>query len=465
MFNYLLSPERRKYQLQSLILYQLRLAAGDQTLEERIKLFGVSQLIKAHEYPCFDYPICHLHGFHLWLLFTDGQSSPSFQTDFHAAMLSTIDRLRENVRLGLTVPKLIMTVVIQQCENLLQLHPRNGAIRHSLDCFLVYSKTIYIYLCRSSIALQALNDDFYNFKIFKETTLPLNAQQVHSIGLYEIGTTVARMAQPPVASEASHQNPTTVVTNRKIALKLVKDSFLPPFMYIFSPYQESVLMVNVDKYHHRHLDCLTAHEVYPGHHLEVSNNFKNWFGSDVWWLSNFNSYIEGWGFYCEQTEQQSSSEVHQLELLRDVRLVVDTGVHSHHCGKWTYADAFMFMKSGIFRGKRVVKGFHGLFFWDDAAIHAEILSIISKPAYALTYKIGKMFFQYHRDKQLLLGKSTQTINDTFLSRRVPLHLMGELFTQEKSVPNPGAADIEAILTQDLNSIELTALTSYTSCCL
>ena len=464
MLNYLLSPQKKKLKLQALLEYKRKLAQANSTFEQRINYFGLSQLILSYSLPFFYYPICHLYGFHLWLLVADNIQTDSFAREFDCAMNSTIHRLQESCLQGLTIPRLVVEAVIQQCENFQTMPAHTVAIGSSLKAFLHYLKQHYLQVCRKTIGVQANDDDFYNCKIFHETTLKMNARQIHAIGLQEMRSTgklLANTAQ--TQATVRKKNLSTIQVEQKIDVRIVRDRYLPSFMYTFSPLGRGVstLVINMTKYKHQHLHCLFAHEIYPGHHMEVCHNYNKWYGQDTWWLSNFNSYIEGWGFYCEQLDNQST-EAYQLELLRDVRLVVDSGIHSKYCGCWSYWEAFVFMKRGRFRGSVLVENFRGLAFCDDETLHAEILSIISKPAYALTYKIGKLFFQHHSQKQLLRGKSLPEINDTLLSRRVPLAMMGELFTA--SWGSLQSAEVEKILMKDVNEFEKGMLTNFTFCC-
>ena len=464
MLNYLLPPKKKRLKLQALLRYKAKLAEQDPTLEQRVNYFGLSQLILSYTLPFFYYPICHLYGFHLWLLVADNTHTESFVAEFHHAMISTISRLQENRLNGLTIPKLVIEAVIQQCENFQNMTVPNFAILRSLQAFLVYLKQDYVKNCRKSIGVQAANEDFYHCKIFHETTLNLSALQVHLIGLQEIRATTQRMATAQPQTVTRSRNFSTVDVEQKIEVRIVKDRFLPSFMYTFSPvgHGTSTLVINMTKYKYQHLHCLFSHEIYPGHHMEVCHNFNQWYGTDTWWLTNFNSYIEGWGLYCEQLDN-NSQEALQLELLRDVRMVVDTGIHSKKCGCWSYLEAFTFMKSGTFRGRKLVENFTGLDFCEDETIHAEILSIISKPAYALTYKLGKLFFQYHCQKQLSRGKSIQDINDIFLSRRVPLPMMGELFELGRTTRET-ATEVESILLENVTEFEKRMLADFTFCC-
>jgi uncharacterized protein (DUF885 family) len=107
-------------------------------------------------------------------------------------------------------------------------------------------------------------------------------------------------------------------------------------------------------------------------------------------------------------------------------LILDSGIHSHFCGKWTFLESLEFMQTGLFRGHRLVSNFSGLPFSRETC-RKEILNIIARPGYASCYKIGKIFFQKQRKVMESKGMSPKNIHDIFLSRRVPLTFLGTLF--------------------------------------
>jgi len=123
------------------------------------------------------------------------------------------------------------------------------------------------------------------------------------------------------------------------------------------------------------------HEGIPGHHLQISVQQR------LTGLPEFrlhvvnNAYAEGWAVYAEALGkeigffQDPASDYGRLnlELMRAVRLVVDTGIHSEG---WTREQAVAyFRESGA---------------GDEPTIQAEIDRYIAWPAQALSYQIGKL---------------------------------------------------------------------------
>ena len=97
---------------------------------------------------------------------------------------------------------------------------------------------------------------------------------------------------------------------------------------------------------------IAYHEAIPGHHFQVAlareldlPRFRNY--------TDFNGYTEGWALYAERLayelgvyEDDPYGNVGrlQLELLRAVRLVVDTGIHAK---KWTREEAKEYMDEAL----------------------------------------------------------------------------------------------------------------------
>src|SRR5262249_49806661 len=106
-------------------------------------------------------------------------------------------------------------------------------------------------------------------------------------------------------------------------------------------------------------------------------------------------YDEGWGLYAEQLAWEMGFEKQpldnlgrlQLEMLRAVRLVVDTGIHRKH---WTREQAvdYMIEKTGRPRGDAV----------------SEVERYFVMPGQALAYKIGmRKILELRASAQTRLG--------------------------------------------------------------
>ena len=92
---------------------------------------------------------------------------------------------------------------------------------------------------------------------------------------------------------------------------------------------------------------LTAHEGYPGHHVQLT--FAAQHGTYIRNHVGYNSlFIEGWGLYCEQlmaevgyyTDKRTRLFYLKEQLKRAARIIVDIGLH---CGNMTTDEAIRFM--------------------------------------------------------------------------------------------------------------------------
>jgi uncharacterized protein (DUF885 family) len=144
------------------------------------------------------------------------------------------------------------------------------------------------------------------------------------------------------------------------------------------------VVVATSNYAHRRLisdETQAYHEGIPGHELQVTiqQHLKGLpaFRSEI--LNN--AYAEGWAVYAEALSkeigffQDPASDYGRLnlELMRAVRFVVDTGIHADG---WTRDQAVSyFRESGAA---------------DEPTIQAEIDRYIALPAQSLSYKIGQL---------------------------------------------------------------------------
>ena len=103
----------------------------------------------------------------------------------------------------------------------------------------------------------------------------------------------------------------------------------------------------------------------------------------------FGAYGEGWALYCESLGKEFGlyTDPYQKmgslsdEMLRAVRLVVDTGLHS-----------------GTMNREEAIKYFLSNISYDEAAATAEIERYMAMPGQALSYKIGALKIRELRDQ-------------------------------------------------------------------
>ncbi|MGK2285547.1 DUF885 domain-containing protein [Pedomonas sp. V897] len=129
------------------------------------------------------------------------------------------------------------------------------------------------------------------------------------------------------------------------------------------------------------MESLFLHEAIPGHHYQISlaqetpsiPNFLRFGGN--------NAYVEGWGLYAETLGRELGllTDPYQrfgkldAEMMRAMRLVVDTGLHAKG---WTREEAIKYMMDNSAMSET------------DAT--AEVERYIAMPGQALAYKIGQL---------------------------------------------------------------------------
>ena len=145
-----------------------------------------------------------------------------------------------------------------------------------------------------------------------------------------------------------------------------------------------IVWVNTSDYQHR--DMLSAestayHEGIPGHHMQISISETLPELPDFRKYSFNSAYAEGWALYSERLGKDIGfykdpySDYGRLndEMLRAIRLVVDTGVHSKH---WTR--------------QQMVDFFHDHSSVAESDLQAETDRYIAWPGQALAYKLGQL---------------------------------------------------------------------------
>lgn len=132
------------------------------------------------------------------------------------------------------------------------------------------------------------------------------------------------------------------------------------------------------------LETLTLHEGIPGHHFQLTLAAENADLPPLLRHGQATAYTEGWGLYAESlgSELGMFTDPMQLfghldmEMLRAVRLVVDTGIHAK---RWGRQQAIDYMLANTSMAPR------------DVVV--EIDRYIAYPGQACSYKIGELKFR------------------------------------------------------------------------
>lgn len=127
---------------------------------------------------------------------------------------------------------------------------------------------------------------------------------------------------------------------------------------------------------------LSLHEAIPGHHfqIEIQYELKDLISQYRVNAGGSTAFVEGWALYCESLGydfglfSETLQRIGNLDddMLRSVRLVVDTGIHSMG---WTKDRAVQYMQDNLAN--------------DISDIEAEVYRYSSWPGQALAYKIGQ----------------------------------------------------------------------------
>jgi len=129
------------------------------------------------------------------------------------------------------------------------------------------------------------------------------------------------------------------------------------------------------------METLYLHEGIPGHHFQVSLANENTALPNFMRFGGNTAFVEGWALYAETLWDELGMESDPLqrfgglndEMLRAMRLVVDTGIHAKG---WTREQAIQYMlaNSGM----------------SETEVTAEVERYIAIPGQALAYKIGQL---------------------------------------------------------------------------
>ncbi|MCP4603285.1 MAG: DUF885 domain-containing protein [Proteobacteria bacterium] len=136
------------------------------------------------------------------------------------------------------------------------------------------------------------------------------------------------------------------------------------------------------------MPSLTYHETVPGHHFQIAIAQEQ--DLPLFRVSEFTAYVEGWALYAELLAKELGfydSDIYgdlgrlQYEMLRAVRLVVDTGMHAK---QWTFNEAVNYMMENTG--------------YSSVSAQNAIARYISWPAQATAYKIGMLKIRDLRTK-------------------------------------------------------------------
>ena len=324
---------------------------------------------------------------------------------------------------------------------------------------LAFFRTEYVPQARSTLAAEALPDgkDYYRQQIREYTTLDLDPDTIHKIGLEQVEKIHALMldtmhatgfkgsfadflhflrTDPQFYARTPEEllDKTAWVTKEvdgqlgKFFGHLPRSRFtIEPVPDAIAPYYTSgrggpdVYLVNTYDLPSRplyNMPALTLHESYPGHALQLELAGEQRDQPAFRRNSYISAYGEGWALYAEylgnemgiyKTPYQRFGYL-TYQMWRACRLVVDTGIH--HLG-WTRQQAIDYMTENTALS--------------DREIANEVDRYISWPGQALSYELGYLKMLDLRAKaEKALGPKfdLRAFHDTVLSiGSVPLPVL------------------------------------------
>lgn len=308
----------------------------------------------------------------------------------------------------------------------------NGAIRAQVvpayQAYLRFVRQEYTAACRADVAFSSLpgGNELYRFLVADHTTTTLTPDQIHAIGVQEVAGLEAEMTA--LAKRQGHADlpswQRVLRSDRRVfasSREQIVDRYRQHLAWIgdkvpllfgrlpraslvvapVEPFREAAaagamyevsspdgrrpgrVVVNTREPERQPLYPIEAtayHEGLPGHHLQMALA-RELPGLPAFRRhAEFAAFQEGWALYAEGLGKEVGgfadpvSDYGRLtsEMIRAVRLVVDTGLHARG---WTRERALAYFQA------------HSTM--DAAYIAAEVDRYIAMPAQALAYKIGQ----------------------------------------------------------------------------
>ncbi len=421
-----------------------------------------------------DLPMDHFSGFQTFYPdFASEQGAAPFKTladyennlkrnaEYAAVLDRAIGLFREGMKDGIVQPRLVVDNMIGQFDNLIKEGVERSTFAGPLKAFpasisaadqarlrTAYATQIrdvilpaeqrmrdflaneYRAKARDSVGLSAIpgGAKLYAYLIEQNTTLPLSADAVHSLGLSEVARLLKDMETQKRAVGFKGTLPeffTYLRTDPKFApasAEKLREGYQAIEAKIYKRIPEQFSLVPKTKLEIRavpafkekteaggsyqggtpdgtrpgvfyyntydlpsrytwEMETLFLHEGVPGHHFQISLAQENTALPAFMRFGGNTAYVEGWALYSESLWKDLGVETDPYqrmgglndEMLRAMRLVVDSGIHAKG---WTrdQAIAYMLANSPMAR--------------TDAT--AEVERYIAIPGQALAYKVGQL---------------------------------------------------------------------------
>jgi uncharacterized protein (DUF885 family) len=303
-----------------------------------------------------------------------------------------------------------------------------------------FLKNEYLPKARDGAGLKYMRggDQLYRYLVRSTTTLDLTPDEIHNLGLSEVARITSEMEKVKtevgfkgslpkffdhLRSDPKLKMPTReALTQRYYAIGKAVDAKLPEYFSTMPkakleirPYDPTIEKFQAGGSYEQGtpdakrpgtfyfnaydlpsrttpgMTTLYLHEGSPGHHFQISLAQENDALPPFMRFGGNTAYVEGWGLYAETLGYDMGfyKDPYQRfgtlsdEMLRAMRLVVDTGIHSKG---WSREKAIAYMLAHSDMGKT------------DAT--AEVERYIAIPSQALAYKIGALTIQRLRKRAM-----------------------------------------------------------------
>ncbi|NIJ08826.1 uncharacterized protein (DUF885 family) [Sphingomonas vulcanisoli] len=303
-----------------------------------------------------------------------------------------------------------------------------------------FLKNDYLPAAREGVGLKYMKggDKVYAYDIEANTTLPLSAKEVHELGLSEVARILGEMRTAAAQAGFKGTLPelfTYMRTDKRFqraSVDQLRDGYLAirkrveariPEQFSTLPktgleirptpdfkaktaaggeYEQGtadgkrpgVFYYNGYDLPSRYMwemETLFLHEAEPGHHFQISLAQENTGLPAFMRYGGNTAYAEGWALYSESLWKDLGMETDPWqrlgglndEMLRAMRLVVDSGIHAYG---WSRAQSIQYMLDNSPESVT------------DAT--AEVERYIAIPGQALAYKIGQLTIQRCKEKAM-----------------------------------------------------------------
>ncbi len=381
--------------------------------------------------------------------------------DVSIAMIADVDTVEDSsfweplTKIPGTIPTVVQAELRADAQKAINEH-----LQPAFAKLLQFFREEYMPKARTTLAAEAMPDGkaYYQQQIREYTTLDLDAEAIHQIGLSEVARIQSEMDQVIEQSDFKGsfadflqflrtdeqfyaKTPKELLMHaawisKRVDAVIGKYFTLPRARFAIVPVPPDIApfwtagrggngtyWVNTYNLPARplyNLPALTLHESDPGHAMQgalaTEQDEQPGFRRDNY----ISAYGEGWGLYCEKLGKEMGiyetpyEDFGRLtyEMWRAARLVIDTGVH--HKG-WSREQALAYLRD------RTALSEH--------EVTTEVDRYISWPAQALSYKLGEIrIVELRAEAEKELGENfdIRAFHDTVLRvGSVPLPVLND----------------------------------------